>query len=186
MNVWVATLSDVVKMKKINQLSISAILSALGVVILLMGSIIQILDLSMAVIASIIIIYAVIELRGFWPYLIYAVTAFLSLLLLPDKFVAVVYAIFCGYYPALKFIFEKKLSRIPEWIVKLIVFNVALSLVAFISIKLLNIPANELSFGWLLYLGGNFVFVVYDLALTNLISFYFFKLRRRLGLKNKK
>lgn len=173
-------------MKQTKTLSISAILSALGVVILLIGSIIQILDLSMAVIASIIIIYAVIELRGYWPYLIYAVTAILSLLLLPDKFVAVVYTLFCGYYPALKFIFEKKMSRIPEWIFKLLVFNAALSAIVFISVKLLHIPTDEIFFGWLLYLGGNFVFVIYDMALTNLISLYFFKLKKRLGIKKQK
>ncbi|MBQ4055249.1 MAG: hypothetical protein IJD17_06000 [Clostridia bacterium] len=170
-------------MKKVRSLSTSAVLSALGVVILLLGSVIQVLDLSMAVIASIIIIYAVIELRGYWPYLIYAVTSLLSLLLLPDKFVAVVYALFCGYYPALKFIFEKKLPRIAEWTAKLAVFNLSLSAVVFISVRLLHIPETELFFGWLLYVGGNFVFVIYDMALTNLISFYFFKLKKRLGIK---
>ena len=173
-------------MKKTALLSTSAILSALGVVILLLGSIIQILDLSMAVIASIIIIYAMIELRGYWPYLIYAVTSVLSLLLLPDKFVAVVYALFFGYYPALKFIFEKKLPRVAEWIAKLAVFNLSLSAVVFISVKLLHLPSEELFFGWLLYLGGNFVFVIYDMALTNIISFYFFKLKKRIGIKKRK
>ena len=151
-----------------------------------MGSVVQILDLSMAVIASIIIIYATIELRGYWPYLIYTVTSLLSLLLLPDKFIAVVYALFCGYYPALKFIIEKKLPRIYEWIAKLVVFNSALTAVAFISVKLLYIPADEIFFGWLMYLGGNFVFIIYDMALTNLISFYFFKLKKRLGIKKRK
>ena len=173
-------------MKKNRLLATSALLSALGVVILLMGSISQVLDLSMAVITSIIIIYAVIELKGAWPYLIYAVTSVLSLLLLPDKFVAMVYAAFAGYYPILKFILEKRLPRIPEWIIKIVVFNAALSVVVFVSTHLLHIPAEEISFGWLLYLGGNVVFVIYDLALTNLISFYFFKLKKRLGLNKRK
>ncbi len=169
-------------MKKNRLLAISALLSALGVVILLMGSVIQVLDLSMAVIASIIVIYAMIELNGMWPYLIFTVTSLLSLLLLPDKFVAVVYAAFAGYYPILKFIFEKKLTRVVEWIAKLVVFNAALSAITFISIRLLHIPAEELTFGWILYFAGNVVFIIYDLALTNLISFYFFKLRKRLGI----
>ncbi len=173
-------------MKKSRLLAVSALLSALGVVILLMGSVIQVLDLSMAVIASIIIIYAVIELNGTWHYLIFAVTSLLSLLLLPDKFVAIVYTAFAGYYPILKFIFEKKFPRVIEWIAKLAVFNAALSAITFISIHLLHIPAEELSFGWLLYLAGNVVFIIYDFALTNLISFYFFKLRKRLGITKRK
>lgn len=173
-------------MKKTRYLALSAILSALGVVILFMGSVVQVLDLSMAVIASIIIIYAMIELKSYWPYLIYAVTSILSLLLLPDRFVAVVYAGFAGYYPILKFIFEKKLSRIVEWIAKLTVFNAALTLVIFISIYLLHLPADEIKFRWIVYILGNAVFVIYDLALTNLISFYFFKLKKRLRFKNRK
>ena len=173
--------------KNTKNLATSAILSALGVVILFMGSIIQVLDLSMAVMASIIIIYAMIELRGGWPYLIFAVTSLLSLLLLPDKFAGVVYLGFAGYYPIAKFYFEKKLSRIVEWITKLAVFNIALTAIVFASIYVLHLPSEEIGFGWIIYLLGNVVFIIYDLALTNLISFYFFKLRKRLGLgKNKK
>lgn len=167
--------------RKTKNLATAAILSALGVVILFMGSIIQVLDLSMAVIASIIIIYAMIELRGAWPYLIFAVTSLLSMFLLPDKFVGVVYLGLAGYYPILKFHFEKKLPLIAEWIAKLVVFNIALTAVIFVSVHLLHLPGDEIGFGWVIYLLGNAVFVIYDLALTNLISFYFFKLRKRLG-----
>ena len=71
------------KIKGTRALALSAVFSALGVVLLALGSLLQVLDLTMAVLASFLVILAVIELRGRYPYLIYAVTAVLGLLLCP-------------------------------------------------------------------------------------------------------
>ena len=73
-------------MKKTKKIALAAILSALGVLILLLGSIITVLDLTMVAMASLLIMLAVVEIGGGYPYLIWLVTGFLSLLLLPDKF----------------------------------------------------------------------------------------------------
>ena len=47
-----------------------------------------------------------------------------------------------------------------------------------------DLPDADLGFGWLVYLLCNGVFVLYDIASTQLITLYLIKLRKMLGLKN--
>ena len=166
---------------KTKTITICAMLSALGVVVLYLGSFIDVLDASMAVIASVMSIVAVIEFGHGASWSIYAVTSVLSLILLPNKSAAVMYAAFFGFYPILKEVFEKR-RKVVSWILKEITFNAAL-VVCFVIIRFLilsdiaEIPTMMYVFGAVLL---EAVFVLYDLALTRLISLYIFKLRNRL------
>ena len=101
-------------------------LSALGVVVLYLGAIIEVLDLSLAALAPVLVIYVAIELGGSWPWLVYLVTGLLSLLLLPQKFGAVVYLLFTGFYPMVKKWAEQRLPRLLSLAVKLGVFTLSL------------------------------------------------------------
>ena len=110
------------------KLTMCAMLSALGVILLYIGSIIDVLDISMAVLASLACIIAVIEYGKSAPWAIYGVTTVLSLILLPNKTPAVFYAVFFGFYPILK----EKLERKPKlvcWMLKELVFNVCLAII---------------------------------------------------------
>ena len=66
-------------------LALAALLSALGVVLLYVGAVVEVLDMSMAMLASFPIVFAVVEMGGAWPWLMYAVTGALSLILLPQE-----------------------------------------------------------------------------------------------------
>lgn len=165
------------------RLALSAILASLGVVILYLGSIIEVLDLSMAAIASLLTVLAVIEMGGAYPYLIYGVTAVLSFLLLPNKFPAVLYLLFAGIYPMLKARFER-LHYIVAWVLKISCFGTALLLVITVSNYVLHLPDTGLGFSLGVFALGTLTFVIYDIALSRLITFYLVKLRSRLGLKN--
>ena len=166
---------------KTKMITVCAMLSALGVVVLYLGSFIEVLDASMSVIASLMTVIVVIEFGRSASWSIYAVTAVLSLLLLPNKSPAVMYAAFFGFYPILKEMFERK-SKPVSWILKEITFNAAL-VVCFLIIRFVifigtpEIPMAMYVIGAVLLEG---VFVLYDLALTRLISLYIFKLRNRL------
>lgn len=167
------------------KLTVCAMLSALGVVLLIAGSFIEVLDISMAVVASLFCVIAVIEYGGSAPWLIYAVTAILSLLLLPQKTPAIFYSIFFGFYPILKERFEKK-SKMTSWIFKEIVFNICLVILAFVSLKMLTLGENALINVYTVSAGialAEAVFVLYDIALTRLITYYVINLRHRLKLK---
>ena len=167
------------------KLTTCAMLSALGVVLLWLGSVVEVLDLSMAAIVSLFCIFAVIEYGGGAPWMVFGVTGILSLILLPQKTPAIMYVLFFGYYPILKEKFEKR-PRAVSWILKEAVFNVALAVLLVISHFTMFISAD---LGSTIYLYivfaavAELAFPLYDIALTRLISLYIYKLRSRFRIK---
>ncbi len=170
--------------KKTRTLTVCAMMSALGVVTLYLGSIIEVIDISMAVIASLFVIFTVIEYGGAAPWAVYAVTGVLSAVLLPNKFPAAMYILFFGFYPILKEKIEKLPSRVWQWAIKEAVFNVCLVVLMILAKWLFFFEGEILTVIWIVFfLLANGTFVIFDIALTRLISLYVFKLRRKLGIK---
>lgn len=167
------------KIKGTRALTVSAVLCALGVILLALGSLLQVLDLSMAALASVLVIFAVIELGGKWPFLIYVTTALLSMLLVPYKTAALAYLCFAGYYPMLKALLEGHLPRAWGWVLKVVIFNAGLALALFLAFKFFT--GFEITATWYYWVlpACSVVFVVYDVALTRLIGAYVYKWRSR-------
>ena len=168
-------------------LALGGIFSALGVAIMYVGSFIEVLDLTTSALASLLCIVTVIELGKRWAWSVYAVTSVLSVILLGNKFPAVVYLLFAGFYPMIKEVLEGKIrKKVLAYAIKLIIFNAAFAAIAAVSVLLLRLPFDEkgIMIAALIAL-GNVTFVLYDIALTRLISFYIFKLRPRLNFLNK-
>ncbi len=168
---------------KTKRIAVLSMLSALGVVILYAGALISVMDISAAVIASLLAVFAVIEYGKGAPWLVFAVTSLLSLLLLPQKTPAVMYALFFGYYPILKGIFEKR-GRISSWVLKEISFHIALAAIYFamrvLAFESVDMPVPMLALTVVLC---EVIFPLYDVALTRVISFYIYRLRDRLKIK---
>lgn len=158
-------------------LALCSLFSALGVIILYMGALIEVIDLTMAVVASLLVILAVIEFGGAYPWLIYAVTSLLSFLLLPNKFVVLVYVAFAGFYPILKSKLER-LKGIICALLKLGVFNVCLIVMWWVS-RLLVVPLDTEYGLAITAVILNAVFILYDFALTRLITSYLFIWRKK-------
>ena len=161
------------------KLAVAAMLCALGVVFLYLGSVIEILDLTMVAVASVLVFFAVMEMGRPYSYLIYLVTSVLSLLLLPSKFAAGTYLLFGGIYPVLKSTFER-FPRVISWGCKLIYFNVILSLLLAASLFILHVEDPDMGFNLLTYGLANATFVLYDVAATLLVTLYVTRLRKRL------
>lgn len=170
-------------MKKTKKLALAAILAALSVVILLLGSIVTVLDLTSVALASLLIVIAVIELGGAYPYLIWLVAGILSILIVPDKFGALLYLIFGGIYPIFKAMFER-LHYVVAWVLKFSSFNLMMIIVVLTANYILRLPDTGLGFTLPLFAVCNFTFVLYDLLTTQLITLYLVKFRKLLGLKN--
>lgn len=167
------------------KLTVCAMLAALGVVLLYAGALVEVLDISMAVIASLLCVIAVIEYGGSAPWMIYGVTAILSVLLLPNKTPALFYAIFFGFYPIVKEKFEK-LPFAVSWALKEVTFNVCLVIAALATYFLFMSKDNALINPFTIAIGFilcEAVFILYDIALTRLISFYITNIRKRLKFK---
>ena len=173
------------------RVAVCGMMIALGVIILYMGSLIEVLDISMAAIASLLCIIAVIEYGKAYAWMVYGGTALVAMLLLPEKFTPSLYALIIGYYPILKelierigkrSIFKKRLFVALRWAIKLVFFNVALLAFALVAIYLLALPETEEWLQITMFVLCNVTFVIYDVALTGLISTYIFRIRVRLRL----
>ncbi len=168
--------------KQSRKIAFCALFSALGVVLMYLGAVVEVLDISMACIASMLCIVALIEIGGAYPWLVFAVTGAISLLILPQKFAALLYVALAGYYPMIKCIYERMRSRAVEWILKMLTFNGALAIMLFAAIFVLAAEGftKNLLIGFVIL--GNFTFIIYDIALTMLVRLYFLKYRKLLGI----
>lgn len=169
-------------------LTIAAVCAALGTVVMYVGSLIEVLDLTTVFAASLLVIFLQLELGGPWPTLLWLVTSLLTLILLPNRFCAFEYACFGGLYPILKYWIEK-LPRRLAYFLKFLVFNILFGVVLFVSIWLFGMEELTLPvigtitptvYILILLVLGNFVFVAYDIFITRMIRLYFFKIRDKI------
>ena len=100
--------------KKSKQVALAGMLSALAVVILFLGSMVELLDLSAAALAALAVMVAVIELGNGKAFGVYLVSSLLSVLLFP-KTASVVFAAFVGYYPVLKVYLDKIRPKVMQF-----------------------------------------------------------------------
>lgn len=176
-NAWAAIFCVVVNMKNTKKIALAGVLTALCFVFLYIGSLFQTMDLSAAAIGSIVILIAFIELGKKWAFYIYVSSAILSILLLPYKSPAAVFALFAGFYPILK----ESLNRIKpiflSYVARIAVFNVALILLVLVFKKLLAIEADYAKLEMAIFGLANITFLVYDFALERIAATYFTRLK---------
>lgn len=156
-------------MKKTRYTTISGMVSALSVVIMLLTNIMP----SMMYVIPIItgaIVFAINEIIGKkWALGVFFVTSLISFILLADKEAALNYTLFFGYYPLLKPLYEK-LPKVLSWGVKVLTFNVALVAIGLIVTFIFKLPFLDEDFGKLTIplfaVLFNVVFIMYDIMFT--------------------
>jgi hypothetical protein len=123
-------------------------------------------------------------LREYGPkqmLMLWAAISLLSLILVPDKEMALMFVLLLGWYPALKPALDK-LPCILRWILKLVTFNIAIVLIYSLLIFVLNIPQDRegIVMTSITLLLGNITFLIYDRALIILEQLYIKKYRKLL------
>lgn len=168
-------------MRTAKKLALSAVFCALGVVILYLGALTGVLDLSACAMTCFLGVILVLEYGGAWPWMTYLATGILALLLLPDKNAALLYISLAGPYPMIKQALER--TRLPNavvWVCKIVIFNLALAVVEAVSFFILNIDIEGIWLEVLLFAVGNVAFVLLDIVLTRFIVIYRVRLRKKL------
>ena len=174
-------------MKKTRYTTVSGMVSALSVVIMLLTNIMP----SMMYVIPIItgaIVFAVNEIIGKkWALGVFFVTSFISFVLLTDKEAALNYTLFFGYYPLLKPLYEK-LPKVLSWGVKVLTFNVALVTIGLIVTFIFKLPFLDEDMGKftipIFAVLFNIVFVMYDIMFTvfkTRLTPLFIKLKNKLS-----
>lgn len=163
-------------MKKTKHLTFCAILSALSIVVLLLGGISQILDLT-AVVACAIIIFIVHSELKYSSLLVYITVSLLAFLILGTPTVAVEYVVF-AIYPILKPLFEKA-GKILGALIKyafMIISSATLTLLFRYVLMAGDVWYIDLIFG----IGLAVCYIIFDVALSRFAVYYKYKLRHQL------
>lgn len=138
-------------------------------------------------IAGFFLTILVIELDIKWALLGYIASSLLAILVVPDKEAVFVYVFFLGLYPILKSKFESMKSTVISYLLKIAFFNITIITCYTILFYLLQISAIIEEFGAfstymfiMLLLAANVTFIVYDIALTQVIKMYIHRVRNKI------
>ena len=168
-------------MKNSIKIAFCGVLAAVNVVILFLTGVVPVATIAMPALAGCFLIPAVAECGVKWGFGVYAAAGVLGLLLSADREAALIYLLFFGYYPALYALLDRIQNKAARYLVKLVIFNGAAVAEALISLYVLGIPFETVSFlgPWtpvVLLVLANVVFLIYDFALRGLIVTYFARL----------
>ena len=168
-------------MKNTSKLTLSAIMAALSVVLLLLGTVTVVLEFVMLAVSSFLVLFILMAADKRFAWLFYAAVSLLSLLLLPDKGTAFLYAAFCGIYPLFKFRLDK-FAPLLQWSLKYLWINAAAAGLLLLWRFVFLVPDGDyalpiLLFGFVLL---NLTFYLYDKALRRFVRTYFDKIEPRL------
>ena len=163
---------------KAKDITLGGIMTALSVLVLYSTTILPFNTIALLTIASsfipVIIIRSNIKTASF----VYVASTLIGLFLTTPNII-IMYTLFFGIYGLIKYLIEKLNKMYLEIILKLLFFNISLIL-SMIIIKLflgdviINLPI------WLLFIVGQVIFLVYDYALTMIITIYINKFHSKI------
>lgn len=167
------TITENKNSKKISyKVSLGGIVSALCLVMMFLTAVIPPLNITLPLFAGMLISVVAIEISPSWAFVTYVVVSILSFFLTPDKEAAIFFAVLFGYYPILKDVTEKLKFKPLQWLIKIIIFNVAIVIIYQLTVKLLGTVDLIEEFGFMkqymlpaLLLIFNFILILYDVTL---------------------
>jgi len=173
-------------LSKTIRLAFCGIITAFCTMMMFLTGLISIGTYALPAFSGILLIVVVIELGAGWAWPVYIASSILSLLIAGDKEAAMLFVVFFGYYPILKAYIERIRHKFVSYLLKFSVFNAAMVLAFFLSIRLLGVPEDSFTvFGiylpWAFLIAGNLVFAVYDYAISTLVVLYFQRFHRIVG-----
>ncbi len=170
-------------MKRSAKVALSGVLGAVAVVIMLVAYFPYVTYAAPALAGAVLTVIA-IEIDKKWAVGAY-ITSSLIALLICEKEATSLYVCFFGYYTILKGVIESRFFGFLEYLIKHLVFNVAVVLGYFIVSHVFGIPFFESGEGGLVFIfglliAGNVVFYIYDRGLTRVIAAYIHSLHPKI------
>ena len=163
-----------------------SLMAALGAVLMLTGGLVPVMTYCSPLLAGVLLIPVMREHGVKWAWLVWIVTAALSMMLSADKEAAFFY-LFLGYYPILKLYLDRVKPKPLALLLKLVFFAAAVaamySLIYFVF--RLDVGLEELEelgkFAGIVFFVMLVVsMLIYDYALRNLAILYEYRLRPKL------
>ena len=115
-------------------------------------------------------------------WLMFVVVSLLSLLLMPNMLRVVPYVLFFGHYGIGKYYIQTRVKdKVVGYVLKLLYYNVALVLMYLLARQIIEQDLLSLGVGlWLVLIGAEAAFVLYDYLFTKVTAYYFNNIRRLL------
>ena len=161
------------------RVALGGIVSALCLVTMFLAGVLPALYLLLPGIAGILLMIIAVEVSTGWAFLTYLAVSLLSLFVTFDKEAALIFIMFFGHYPVLRFYIEKIPLRLIKLIIKLAVFNICIIGYFYITVYILGLDEMLEEFddmgryGAYIMLGiCNLVFIVYDFDLVVMYNLY--------------
>lgn len=157
-------------MNKINNLTRGGIYSALTVLLVYLSSVIPTSKLSLLALASAIIPLSIITTGVKNSIMVYAASSLLCFIL-GLRGMAIAYTLFFGLYSLIKFYIERMRKLPLEYLLKFLFFNLSFLIIYYFYKTLFtDMISIKLSILYIL-LAGQVVFIIYDYALTIIITY---------------
>ena len=179
-------------MSKSIRVAFCGIMTAFCTLLMFLTGLVPVGTYALPALAGVLLIVVVIEMGTGWAWSVYAASSVLSLFIAGDKEAAMLYIVFFGYYPIVKAVFEKIPKKYLSYLLKFTVFNISMVLGYVLSIWLLGVPEDSFTlFGLnlpiLFLIFGNFVFFIYDYAVSGLVVTYYQRFHKLMSkfLRNK-
>ncbi|MBM7581205.1 hypothetical protein JOD02_000028 [Caldicoprobacter guelmensis] len=129
-------------------------------------------------VSSLFVSIMIMKVDLLYAVLLYVATAVLAFFMIPSRSIALAYIVFFGVYGIIKFLCEQIRNAVISWTLKFAAFNVSLLILYFlVSLVFGESISSRLPLP-LLWLGAQFVFLVYDIVYTMFIGFYHRRLER--------
>ena len=151
-------------------MAFAGICTAVSVVLLYIASVMPTARLALCAVVSAMVCLVMIKSGTKGALALYVAVTLLSAIILPDKGIAVAYGVVFGIYPVIKAFIEKRNNLLLEWIYKIVLFVLYSALVIFgVGYILPDLINTELAKP-ILYIGVIAVLIVYDIALSLIIT----------------
>ena len=145
---------------------------------MLLTGLIPMAEFALPAMAGVFLMPLVVE-SGYKPaWMAFGAVSLLSAILAPNKECALYYIALLGFYPIVKSLIDRIKSGAVRWVIKFLVFNVSAAAIGLSAMFVFSFPGYKemLEEAWWMLAGGwlfmNFAFLVYDIALTQLITAY--------------
>lgn len=167
--------------RKTYYIAVGGLASALSMVILFLTGIVPASEIALPAIAGILLIPVVIEAGPRWALLIFVSVSLLAFFFCPNKSAALFYIVFFGHYPIVKRYIEMLPTKLLRWVLKYAVFDVCVGAALAFTFWLGGLPKEFNSTAYIVFsiVIFNITFLIYDFALTRMIVFYFYKIRKK-------
>ncbi len=170
-------------MKNTVKTALGGMCIGLSAALMMLASIIPFLTYAIPALAAILVMFMRIECDWKWALGVYAGTAIVSALVVPEKEAVAIYIALIGYYPLLKLLFDK-LPKIVGYIVKAAFFVGVIVATYYIIMHIFGISTELLedTQGFmipLLVVLGLAAFIMYDIAIEKLEIAYYRKWQKQ-------